>query len=132
MSKSKKTGIVLIVVLAVLIAGAYLAYHFLSPNTIAGAKTITVSIDHLNGDDRTITIKTDAGYLRGALEQEKLISGENSQYGFFITVMDGEAADESRQQWWGYTKSGEYVDTGVDQTPIYDGDSFEFTLHEGY
>lgn len=131
MNKSKKKGIALALILVVLVVGAYLAYRLLSPDIVAGAKTITVSIDHLNGDDRTLTIKTDADYLRGALDQEKLIEGENSQYGFFITAMDGEKADESKQQWWGYTKSGEYVDTGVDQTPIANGDSFEFTLHEG-
>ncbi|MFB0920017.1 MAG: DUF4430 domain-containing protein [Oscillospiraceae bacterium] len=132
MNKSKKTGIALALILVVLIAGAYLAYHFLSPDTVAGAKTITVSINHLSGDDRTLTIKTDAEYLRGALDQEKLIEGKDGQYGFYVTAMDGEKADESKQQWWGYTKSGAYVDTGVDQTPIADGDSFEFTLNEGY
>ncbi len=131
MNKSTKTGVALFLILVVLVAGAYLAYRLLMPDTVVGAKTITVSIDHLNGDDRTLTIKTDADYLRGALEQEKLIEGENSQYGFFITGMDGEKAYESKQQWWGYTKSGEYVDTGVDQTPITDGEDYEFTLHEG-
>jgi len=132
MSKSKKTGIALLVVLVVLVAGALLTYHFLSPDTTVGAKTITVSIDHLSGDDKALEIKTDAEFLSGALEQEKLIEGEDSQYGFFITAMDGEKADDAKQQWWGYTKSGEYVETGVDQTPIADGDSFEFKLNEGY
>jgi len=132
MNKSTKTGLALVAVLIVLVVGALLAYHFLSPGTTVGAKTITVTIDHMVGDDKTIEIKTDAEFLRGALEQEKLIEGENSQYGLFITLMDGEKADESKQQWWGFTKSGEYVDTGIDQTPIADGDSFEFKLNEGY
>ena len=131
-NKSKKTGIALLLILLVLATGAYFTYKLLSTAAIVGTKTITVSIDHLNGEDKTLTIKTDAEYLRGALEQEKLIDGENSSYGFFITTMDGEKADESKQQWWGYTKSGEYVETGVDQTPIANGDSFEFTLNEGY
>lgn len=132
MNKSKKTGLALVAILVVLVAGALLAYHFLSPGTTVGAKTITVAIDHLVGEDRTITIKTDADYLRGALEQEKLIAGGETQYGLFITSMDGETADESKQQWWGFTKGGQYVDTGVDLTPIADGDSFEFALNEGY
>ncbi len=122
----------MLLILVLLATGAYFAYKLLSPAVTAGAKTITVSIDHMNGEDKTLTIKTDSEYLRGALEQEKLINGKNSDYGFFITSVDGEAADESKQQWWGYTKFCEYVDTGVDQTPIADGDSFEFTLHEGY
>jgi hypothetical protein len=42
---------------------------------------------------------------------------------------DGETADDSQEQWWGFTKSGEYVETGVDATDIEDGDHFEFTLN---
>ena len=132
MSKSKKLGIVALAVLVVLVFGAYTAYRYLMPIATEGDKTITVTIDHLNGEDKTLTINTDVDYLRGALEQEGLIEGTESDFGLFITAMDGEAADESKQQWWGYTKSGEYVETGADQTVIEDGDSFEFKLNEGY
>ena len=132
MSKNKKAGIIALFILVILVAGCYTAYRYLTPKAMSGDKTITVFIDHKIGEDKTLTISTDADYLRGALEQEKLIIGTDSDYGLFITVMDGETADESTQQWWGYTKSGEYVETGVDQTVIEDGDSFEFTLNEGY
>ena len=132
MTKSKKIGIALVLVLALLATAAYFAYKLLSPPAVLGEKTITISIDHIDGEDKTLTISTDEEYLRGALDQEELIEGEDSQYGFFVTAMDGEQADDSKQQWWGYTKSGEYVEPGVDQTPIADGDSFEFTLNEGY
>ena len=132
MSKSKKVSIISLIILVLLVAGSYTAYRFLAPKAMAGDKTITISIDHLQGEDKTLTIKTDADYLRGALEQEGLVEGTDSDFGLYITAIDGETADESEQQWWGYTKSGEYVETGADQTVIEDGDSFEFTLHEGY
>ncbi len=132
MFNNKKAGIISLIILVVLVAGAYLAYQHFAPKAIDGAKTITISIDHLNGEDKTLTIKTDAEYLRGALEQEKLVEGTESAYGLWITAVDGETADESIQQWWGFTKSGKLVETGVDQTVIADGDSFEFSLHEGY
>lgn len=132
MFKSKKVGIISLIILVVLVAGAYLAYRNFTPKAIEGAKTITIFIDHMNGEDKTLTVKTDAEYLRSALEQEKLVEGTESTYGLFITSVDGEKADDSKQQWWGYTKSGELVETGADQTVIADGDSFELTLHEGY
>jgi len=132
MSKSKKQGIIALIILVVLAAGCYTAYHFLAPKAMEGNKTITVFIDHINGEDKTLTIKTDADYLRGVLEQDGLVDGTDSDFGLFITAIDGETADDGKQQWWGYTKSGEYVETGVDQTVIKDGDSFEFTLNEGY
>lgn len=132
MSKNKKASILALFILVILVAGCYTAYLYLTPKAMSGDKTITVSIDHKSGEDRTFTISTDAEYLRGALEQEGLIEGADSDYGLFITTMDGETVDQVKQQWWGYTKSGEYVETGVDQTVIKDGDSFEFTLNEGY
>ena len=132
MSKNKKQGIFSAIILVLLVAGAYLAYHYLAPKAIEGSKTITISIDHMVGEDKTLTVKTDAEFLRAVLEQEGLVEGEESDFGLFITAVDGEKSDESKQQWWGYTKSGEYVETGVDQTVIADGDSFEFKLNEGY
>ena len=61
---------------------------------------ITINVDHLNGDDTTFTIRTDEEYLRGALAQEDLIEGTESEYGLYVLTVDGETADESEQQWW--------------------------------
>lgn len=77
-------------------------------------------------------ISTDAEFLRGALEEQKLIQGEESQYGLFVTTVNGVTADESQQQWWCFTKGGEALMTGVDSTPIANGDAFEITLTTGY
>ena len=78
------------------------------------------------------TITTEAEFLRGALEQEGIIAGEESDYGLFVTTVDGVTADDSLEQWWCFTKGGESLATGVDSTPIADGDTFEITLTEGY
>ena len=53
-------------------------------------------------------------------------------YGLFITAVDGEKADDTKQQWWCITKGGETVNTSAEQTPIADGDRFELTMKEGY
>ena len=76
--------------------------------------------------------QTDAEYLGKVLEDEQLVEGDQGQYGLFITVADGEQADDSKQQWWCLTKGGEMVNTSADQTPIADGDRYELTLKEGY
>ena len=49
-----------------------------------------------------------------------------------MTAVNGIAADDSKQEWWCFTKGGEEMMTGVDTTPIADGDAFEITLTEGY
>ena len=66
------------------------------------------------------------------LTEEGLAEGTEGPYGMFITTVDGETADDSKEQWWCITKGGEMVNTGADQTPIQDQDQFELTLKEGY
>ena len=99
--------------------------------TQAGSKTITVDIVMSDGTT-TKTISTDAEYLRGALEQEELIAGEESQYGLFVKTVNGYTVDDSKQEWWCFSKGGEALFSGVDDTPIADGDKFEITLTVGY
>ena len=75
---------------------------------------------------------TDAENLRGALEEQKLIEGTESEYGLYVLTVDGETADEGAQQWWCFTKGGEMLMTGVDDTMIADGESYEITLTTGW
>ena len=44
-----------------------------------------------------------------------------------VIPLEGEGK-ESANQWWAISKSGEMATTGVDTTPIADGDHFELTL----
>ena len=69
---------------------------------------------------------------RGALEEQKLIQGTESEFGLFVTTVNGVTVDDSQQQWWRFSKGGEVLMTGVDSTPIADGDAFEITLTTGY
>ena len=66
--------------------------------------------------------------LRQALEAEGLISGDDGPYGLYIKVVNGITADyDVDGSWWSLSKSGEILMTGVDSTPIADGDHFELT-----
>ena len=121
-----------VVALVVAVAAAAALYFAFGPKGAAGQKTITVDVVQLDGAETVHTITTEAEFLRGALEQEGLIAGEESDYGLFVTTVDGVTADDSQEQWWCFTKGGESLATGVDSTPIADGDTFEITLTEGY
>lgn len=130
MSKKSKIWLALaaLVVVAAVLVGVYLAAR---PETSAGEKHITVEIV---GKDaaRTVEIDTEEEYLGPALQNEGLIEGTESEFGLFVTTVDGYTADDSAQEWWCFTKGGESVNTGVDTTPIADGDAFEITLTTGY
>lgn len=130
--KMEKKTLGIIAVLAVLVAAVLTVNVFLAPKTQQGGKTITVNVEHLEGEDKTFTHSTDQEYLRGALEEMGIVEGEESTYGMWVTAVDGETADESKQQWWGYTVNGEFSSYGVDSQVIADGDVFTFTLNVGY
>lgn len=98
----------------------------------SGAKTVTFKAVHEDGTTNTFVLHTDAATLGEALLAEGLIEGSESQYGLFVTTVDGETADDANQEWWCLTKGGEEWMYGVDSTEISDGDTFEFTLTVGY
>lgn len=89
---------------------------------------MVVEVVHGDESAKEFTYHTDAEYLGQVLVEEKLVKGESSQFGLYITTVDGETAQESENQWWRVTQDGEMVNTGVDTTPVQDGDHFELTL----
>ena len=132
MFKNNKKGIIALALVLVLAVAALFVWQAAKPETQQGSKEIVVNVDHLNGDDASYTIYTDAEYLRAALEQENLIEGTESQYGLYVTSVDGEAADDSKQEWWGYSVNGVFAEFGVDSQPVSDGDVYDFVLNVGW
>lgn len=90
-----------------------------------GAKTVTVAV---TAEETTVTftIHTDGENLRTALEENGLVSGDESEYGLYVKVVDGMTADyDADGAYWAFYSNGEYLMTGVDDTVISDGDSYE-------
>lgn len=136
MSKSKQKKLIGIgcIVLAVVI-GVFAVIYLTSMSKNAaqvGAKTISVTVVHADTTSKEFTIKTDAETLADALLQDKVVEGTQGDYGLYITVADGETADESKQEWWCLTKGGETMTTGASETKIADGDKYEITLTKGW
>lgn len=129
---STKKIVLAVVILAAVVVLMALVYKVFMPKGQAGAKEITVMVIHGDGTEKEFTYQTDAEYLGEVIVSEGLVEGEEGQYGLFITSVDGEAADDSKQQWWCITKGGEQVNTSADQTPIADGEVYELTMMEGY
>lgn len=120
------------ILLALCCVLALIIFFQTRPDTAAGEKHITISVVHSDSSKSTFSYDTDAEYLGEALTEQNLAEGTEGTYGMFITTVDGETADDSKEQWWCITKDGEMVNTGADQTPIQDQDTFELTLKEGY
>lgn len=128
---NKKTSLLAgLLVLLCILAG--ILFHMNKPETTAGTKEIGITVIHADQTENTFTYQTDAEYLADVLLENELAEGEIGSYGLFIQTVDGETADDSKQQWWCITKGGEQVNSGADTLPIADGDQFELTLMEGY
>ena len=122
--KNKKlvaAAIALAVVIG-LMAGLWVATR---PETEAGSKGYTVTVVHKDGSEKVFEYRTDEEYLAGALLEEGLVSGDNTQYGLTIITVDGEAAVwEKDNAYWSILVDGEYAITGASEIPVRDGSNY--------
>lgn len=95
--------------------------------------TVTVMVTDDKGETKEHVIKTTETMLRGALEQENLIEGDESEYGLYVKTVDGLTADYDTDgaYWAFYDGNDEYLMTGVDTTPISDGAVFKIVYTKG-
>ena len=128
--KNKK--LIVIALALVVVVGALLGLYVATrPETAAGAKTITVTVVHGDGDCKDFTYKTDEEYLGPVLMTEGLVVGEMGPYGLMISAVDGEEAVwEVNSAYWALFVGDEYATSGADTIPVYDGSAFrlEYTI----
>ncbi|MDD4850440.1 MAG: DUF4430 domain-containing protein [Gemmiger sp.] len=129
----KKNTLRILVIAAALVAALLACWAIWGPKAtaIGGSKTLTVQVVCADATE-DFTFTTDAEFLRQALEEQKLVTGTESDYGLFVTTVNGVTADDAKQEWWCFTQNGTTLMTGVDTTPVADGDHFEITLTTGY
>lgn len=90
-----------------------------------GAKTVEVEVK-VEEQAVTFTIHTDKEMLGDALLEHGLLEGEEGPYGLYVKKVNGMLADyDVNQHYWSLCKDGEYMMTGVDSTPIADGEHYE-------
>ena len=90
-----------------------------------GAKTVVVEV---TAEEKTVTftVKTDEKTVGAALLEQKLIAGDQSEYGLYIKTVNGIIADyDVDQTYWAFYVNGEYAMTGVDATEITEGVTYQ-------
>ena len=125
MEKKKKVLLALIPV--VIIAVSALVFFVFKPGTSAGSKKIVINVVNNVGDEKSYNVKTDAEYLRQAMEEADGLefSGEESEYGMMVTEVNGVTADYNvDQSYWAFYVNNEYCNYGIDEQPVTDGDVF--------
>jgi len=122
---SKKTTIIALVCLLVVLAGALTAWLLLKPEADDGTKSFTVEVVHKDGSVKTFQYTTDAQFLGDYLVEQGLVEIGDADEGMFHYV-DGESAIyEVDVAYWAFYIGGEYATTGLFTTPIADGVTYE-------
>lgn len=124
---SKKTLAITLIALVLVAAVLLIIWNATRPAVQTGSKAITVDVVNAEGETKHYSLKTDEEYLHGALDQIKGLSieGSDSEYGFFVTTVNGVRADYTLDgAYWSFYINGEYCMEGVDTQPIADGDAF--------
>ena len=100
MSKKTRNIIIAVAVLLVLVVGSLLVWQHFKPAAQVGGKNIVLEVVHKDGSSKEFPIQTDAENLRGALEEQQLIAGDESDYGLFVKTVDGESYEITLTTGW--------------------------------
>ena len=124
---SNKKLVIGLIALVVLIGVFAVVYNAFRPKPTEGSKFITINV--VNSEEKTTSypIKTDAEYLRQAMEEAEglTFSGTESEYGMMVDTVNGERADYTEDNaYWSFFVNGEYANYGIDTQPVNDGDEF--------
>ena len=126
--KNKKLILALgaFVLVIALLLGVWMANK---PQTTEGTKAYTVTVVHSDGSEKAFSYTTDEEFLGAALVAEGLIAGDEGPYGLTIITVDGEDAIwDVHNAYWALFIGEEYATTGIDSTPVNDGDSFKLVF----
>ncbi len=129
---SNKKIIIGVVALVVVVAILACVAKFFAPSTQEGSKTITIEVISSDEQSQTYTVKTDAEYLRGAMEDAEDEGLTFSDSDGYVETVNGETADYSADSaYWAFYVNDEYCNYGIDDQPVADGDAFkiEYTIY---
>ena len=119
--------------LVVLIAAFAIVYGVLREKPVEGSKEITIEVVNQAEESEVYELKTDAGFLRQAMEEAEGLEffGEESEYGMMVEVVNGESAVFDKDgAYWSFMVNGELCNNGIDTQPVEDGDEFQIVYTE--
>lgn len=124
----KKMLIITLAVILTLSAALTASWLTWREKPTQGSKTVTIEVIDKEGNSTVYNLKTDAQYLREAMEEAEGLefSGTESEYGMMVDTVNGETADYGADSsYWGFFVNGEYCNYGIDTQPVEDGDAFQ-------
>ena len=130
MKAKKIAGVALLVLL---IAAMAFTFDTFREKSVEGEKSITIEVVMQDESSTVYEVDTDEEYLLGAMEEADGLTfeGEEGPYGMSISTINGVRADYNEDgAYWAIMQGDDYLMTGVDTTPIANGDSYAFVYTE--
>ena len=127
-----------IALIAALFAGCSPAGNAPESNTVTdgqtvgeGAVSFPLSIVDKDGNEINITVNTGKETVGEALMELGIIEGEDGPYGLYMTHVNGiPAIYEEDGSYWAFYINGEYAMTGIELTPIADGEAYMLKVEQ--
>lgn len=124
-------------ILAAVLVVMLCVYHAFGPKAQTGTKAYTVEVVDNTGATKSYEGRTNAEYLSGLMDElvqegDFSYDGSSSDYGLFITTINGVTADYDKDgSYWSIYVNGEMGQYGADSQPVSDGDDFRFVYETG-
>ena len=125
MNKKVLLGIAAVVILVAVMG---ILYSVFREKPVEGSKSIVIEVTDSKKVTKEYELKTDAEYLRQAMEEAGItFSGsESEEFGMMVDTVNGERADYTLDNaYWSFNVNGEYCNYGIDKQPVKDGDEFQ-------
>ena len=92
-----------------------------------GATSFYFTVKDADGTVTKFIIHTDKTTVGAALLELGLIAGDESDWGLYVTSVNGITADwDTEKAYWAFYIGEEYAQTGVDATEIVAGTTYTF------
>ena len=133
MNNKKKNIIFLVGFLCLTLLMAWVYFNF-SEKPVTGSKAITIEVINQAEEVTVYNIKTDAEYLRQAMQEAEGLTfvGVEGPYGLMVNAVNGETADYNvNGAYWSFIVNGQYCNYGIDQQPVNDQDIFQIIYTKG-
>lgn len=131
---NKKQKLTLVSVFVAILVIAAIAAGILNDHAAqAGMKEFQMEVvSERDGYSETMEYKSDAEYLGEFLRTLEGCEWQESDYGIYIIGFNGMQEDMDNQYWWCVSVNGQSSVTGADEIPLMDGDTYNFTLKQGF
>lgn len=94
-----------------------------------GATVFNFVVVDKDGNEKAFEIHTEKTTVGDALLELGLIAGDVEAYGLYVKTVDGITVDyDIDGKYWAFYINGEYGMTGVDATPITEGEEYSFRV----